>query len=67
MNNNLKATTIPGGVIIVGACSGLIGFALAIPVFYAGLGLGLVNTMLPRIKGNSTEPNSLKQNKSISS
>lgn len=47
MQYNLFATVAPGVVIIGGAFTGLIGFGGAIPIFFTGLGLGVLNAMRP--------------------
>lgn len=48
MQANLLTTVVPGVVIIGGALTGVVGFGASIALFSAGLGVGVINAMLPR-------------------
>ncbi len=50
MKVNLYTTVIPGVTIIGGAFLGVVGYAAATILFTGGLGIGIVNSMLPLFK-----------------
>lgn len=50
MQKNLLTTVVPGVVIIGGALVGLVSYGASIVFFSAGLTVGVVNAMLPRLE-----------------
>lgn len=50
MRTNLVTTVLPGMAIIGGALSGVVGYGASIAIFNVGLGAGVVNAMLPRLR-----------------